>query len=452
MEEQLSLLDKYLQLYDSKKYQEKFYEFSYHEILCHFIECKIYKHNEGKLPDRHMINKEFGKVISKTEDLKLKIKLMPLILFLGEEYWKYFMKMNFFDDIHLTLLDDFKSLSFKINFNKRNELSYTYESQQDMIKGIENKDFKTIACFDINPTMGNYQYNHFIYFVANRFFFDEYCQALDKKDDFTFLLLLIGLKYDEKEGFNKILKISNYISKNKTILQIKLLEDILPHSDDEENEDFICKAIMDFSINLELWQQFISFYLEYPSRYPRLFKPLSKAIVQLNEKNINLLLHGIRINKFTSNESQKALVNCFLNIKNNDVQKYCLETLSIRWINFIDSYSDYFGRIVLTDITDLAIVYISEFQDKNVIIQEVELILSNLEEIDNKWFVNRLEYSNYFYKLMTKLFVYGFAVKKHNLYILKERISFICSKSPVLKHENGYHNKTTSQLFQEYII
>lgn len=201
-----------------------------------------------------------------------------------------------------------------------------------------------------------------------------------------------------------------------------------------------------------MWQQFISFYLEYPSRYPQLFKALSKAIIQLDEKSVDLLLHGIKLSKFLSNESKEALNSCFLNIQKDEIQKYCLETLFLRWLDFIGTSSDYFGSIVLTDIIDLIVVYIRDFLDKNVIIQEIERVLYNLEEIDNKWFIDGLEHSNYFYKQMTKLFVYGFALEKYKLYDLKEKISLICSGASVLENEKSYQTKTTLQLFKEYIV
>jgi hypothetical protein len=42
VEEQMSLLDKYFQLYEDKHYKEKIYEFSYASMIGHFIEYKIY--------------------------------------------------------------------------------------------------------------------------------------------------------------------------------------------------------------------------------------------------------------------------------------------------------------------------------------------------------------------------------------------------------------------------
>jgi len=49
VEEQLSLLDKYFNLYDDKNYKEKIYEFSYNSIIGHFIDYKIYSSDNGRL-------------------------------------------------------------------------------------------------------------------------------------------------------------------------------------------------------------------------------------------------------------------------------------------------------------------------------------------------------------------------------------------------------------------
>jgi len=351
VEEQLSLLDKYFNLYDDKNYKEKIYEFSYNSIIGHFIDYKIYSSDNGRLLDQDTINKKLKKIIIEVKDLKSKVKLIPLILFLGEEYWKYLIEINYFDDMHSILLDDFKSLSFKIDYNQINEYSYVYQNHKEMINGIERKDFQKIIDFNMNPNMGNHQYNNFIYLIANKYFFDDY-YALDKKDDFTFLFFLSSLEHGCTDGFDKRLRILEFLTNNKSLLQIKLLYDILLQGD---NEEFICKTIMDFSVNLELWQQFVSFYLEYPSRYPKLFKPLSKIMIQLDLKNVDLLLRGINLSGFVSNESQEALNSCFLNIEKEDMRKYCLETLFQKWLDFIDTSCDYFGSIVLTDVIDLVI-------------------------------------------------------------------------------------------------
>ena len=449
MEDQLTLLDKYFKLYDDKNYQEKIYEYSYATIIDHFIEYAIYNYDNGRLPDQHIINKKFERIVLENEDLKSKIKLIPLILFLGEQYWKYLMVLSYFDDMYSILLNDFKSLSFGIEYNKINECSHVYQDNQEMISGIKSKKFKKIIDLNIERNMGNHQYNNFIYLIADKFFFEDYCHALDKKDEFTFLFFLSNLEYGCTDGFDKRLRILDYLSSNRSLLQIKLLEDILLHGN---NEDFVCKTIIDFSMSLELWQQFISFYLEYPLRYPKLFKQLSKAIIQLDVKNIDLLLYSIKINRILSNESKKALNSCFLNIDEEKIKKYCFETLFKKWLDFIDTSSDYFGSIILTDIIDLVINYTIGFLDEKVIIKEIEEILYNIEEINNKWFIDKSAYLCFFYKQMSKLFVYGFAIEKYKLNSLKEKISILCSENPILKNEIDHQGKTTIQLFSEHII
>lgn len=449
MEDQLTLLDKYFKLYYDNNYQEKIYDYSYGEIVDHFIEFEIYKNHDGRLIGRDAIDKNLKKIILKVKDLKLKIKLIPLILFFGKEYWRCLMKMSYFDDMHSSLLDEFKSLSFKIDYNKINKYSYVYQDNQEMINDIENKNFQRIVSFNMNPNMGNYQYNRFIYLIANKFFFKDYCHALDKKDSFTFLFFLGSLEYGCTDGFDKRLRILSCLNSNKSLLQIKLLEDILQHDDDEE---FIYKTIVDFSTKLDLWQQFIIFYLDHPSRYPKIFKPLSKAIIQLDVKNIDLLLYSIKINRILSKESKEALNSCFLNIDEEKIKKYCFETLFQKWLDFIDTSSDYFGSIILTDIIDLVINYIRGFLDEKIIIKEIEEILYNIEEINSKWFIDKSAYLCFFYKQMSKLFVYSFAIEKYKLNDLKEKISILCSENPILKNETNHQGKTTIQLFNEYII
>ena len=75
-----------------------------------------------------------------------------------------------------------------------------------------------------------------------------------------------------------------------------------------------------------------------------------------------------------------------------------------------------------------------------------------MDEIDNVWFKDRSEKTNYFYKQMSKLFVYAFVLDKYELHNIKEKISIICSKNQTLKKEQGYQAKTTLQLFETHII
>ena len=91
--------------------------------------------------------------------------------------------------------------------------------------------------------------------------------------------------------------------------------------------------------------------------------------------------------------------------------------------------------------------------DDNKIEEELKKCIYNIEEINNKWFKSNIEQNNYFYKNMTKLFLYGVAIKKYDLQDIKSNIKDICTKSFLLDIEYKYGNeKTTSELFETHII
>ena len=124
-----------------------------------------------------------------------------------------------------------------------------------------------------------------------------------------------------------------------------------------------------------------------------------------------------------------------------------------KWKVYIEGHDEYFGGLILTDIIDLAITHVTDSLDKQDSIREIEKILYELDEIDNKWFKDSMEYQNYFYKQMTLLFVYSWIIPKYDLTDLKERIKYLCINSFILKKERvSQDKKTTLKFFNEYIF
>lgn len=129
------------------------------------------------------------------------------------------------------------------------------------------------------------------------------------------------------------------------------------------------------------------------------------------------------ISRDDKDNSKNALNSLVMNIPNDNIQKEILEKLFYRWDKFVDNYSEYFGSILLTDIIDIVIVYIRDFLDKTLVIENINKILGNLDEIENFWFKDKSEQTNYFYKQMSKLFVYDFALDKYELFDIKKSIN-----------------------------
>jgi hypothetical protein len=297
------------------------------------------------------------------------------------------------------------------------------------------------------------EYSDFLVSITYKLFFNDLIQIInDKKDTFEIIYLTHHLTVEEiltlaTYSDNILLKFetirkSVYFKTNNTYC-FNLLKN---------EQKLLQNIISDFSKDNHLWQEFLNFYLIYPLRNPQLFKPLSEVVNLLKKDKINMLIESIKIDQYISDDSRTALNSCFLGIKNDDNQKYCLERLFVRWEKFIDTSDNYFLGIVLTDIFDMVIIYVRDFLDKNVIIANVENLIYELDEIDNKWFKDSSEQNNYFYKQMSKLFVYGFAFKKYEMNDLKDKVKDICINSIELQTESHHGKKTTLQLFDEYIF
>lgn len=453
MEEQLDILDIYLKLYDEKNYRNTFYNLTYSNMIQHFIDYKIYDYDElyGGLPNESEIISRYKKEIIVIDDIEIKKKLLPLILFIGEDFHQKLYENDFFNDLKEFLLTEFKEINFDIVLSSLDKDSSEFESQSKLKEEVENFDFNTILDFNFSqPTIGNNQYPKFMYFIAEKIFFEEYCNVLNDKNSFNFLFLTNVLERDYnpkvKIDKNRRIKLLQYITgKNKLILEIRFLRDLVWY---EYDVWLIKKIILNLSKDINIWESFSNYYLNSPSRYVKLFQSLGELLHDLNQENIDILIDSIRINTYTQNDNIKALNNCFLEANN-----YIIEKIFQKWLDYIDSYNDYFSSILLTDVQDIIIECVKKYLTKDIIDQELKRCVNNIEEINNKWFKSNIEQNNYFYKNMSKLFVYGVAVEKYNLKSIKVDIVNICNKSLLLNREGKYgNNKTTLELFNEYII
>jgi len=377
---------------------------------------------------------------------------LPLILFLGEDFYQELYENDFFNDLQEFLLQEFKEINFGIDLSTLDEDSYQFEYQSNLKEEIEKFDFETILEFRFSqPIIGTNQYVRFIYFIADKMFFKEYCRILTGKDSFNFLYLTNSLEWDynatDTRDKKRRIKLLQYITgKNKLILEIRFLRDLLWYESDIQ---LVKKMILNLSQDINIWKSFSRYYLNSPSQYKKLFLPLGELIDDLEEDKINILIDSIKINKYTQDDNIKALNDCFFKNKN----KYILKKIFQRWLDYIDNYEDYFSSIILTDVRDILIEYVQNHLEQDRIEEELKRCINNIEEINNKWFKSNIEQNNYFYKNMSKLFVYGVAIEKYNLGSIKSDIEDICNKSLLLNREEKYgEDKTTLKLFDNYIF
>lgn len=454
-----SFLNKYYELFGTKKYLGKDFDYIY-EDMEQVYGIKKYSISYDKNSTK--IYKKLVESVVSISDNKKRLKLIPLIVYLDIEniLYKHLYKDKYFDsfieakDYFIGNLKDSGVTIDTKNISKYHWESEVYESYQE---GLEQKDFTQIYNFVEAVQRGNLMYEpyiDFLSFVSVKIFFDDFVKVLDSINDvFKIQYLLNNLPTKEKlllanKTKNILVKFdairSSVYFKSNHHSSINLLKD--------ENE-LISKNMFSVIQSKQYWKCFLQYFLVYPSRNPQLFLPLSDVLNESNKDDIDIFIDTIKINQYFDEDSKEALNNSILKIQEDEVKKYIMEKIFIKWKKFIDSYEDYMGNLFLTDVIDIVIVYIREFLPKGVISKEIKQLIFNVEEIDNHWFTNSSEQGNYLYKQLTKLFVFGLSIEKHSLDDLKSEVKILLQNiENDLKREYSHNTKTTLQLFNEYIL
>ena len=460
----INILENYYQLFDNKKYSGTNFNEIYKdmkEVYSLDLQSLRYGHNNH---NEQLIYKDLIIAIINEIDLDRKMKLIPLIIYLDNDriLYEHLYQINFFDDFIEEHKDFFtttvKCSSIKVK-NMEQLSSYHHEKElfDEYEQGLKDLDFlkiyNTVESYErgIGFRFNNYlDFKVFIYF---KYFFVDLVDILNNKEDMFEIIYLINILNIE-EILNLATKSNNYLLKFEAIRTSIYFKNNSQYclNLSKNEQELISNIILEFSERKCFWKDFISYYLSYPLRNPQLFKPMANAINIMDQDSIDYLVQNIKIDKYINDDSKEALNSCILHIKHDDIQKDILSKLFIRWENFIDNYNEYFGSIILTDIIDIVIVYVRDFLNKDLIINNINNILNKIDEIDNKWFKDSLEKTNYFYKNMSKLFIYGFTLDKYELYDLKNNYLEVCKNNRLLQRENTYQSKTTLQLFETYIL
>ncbi len=454
-----SFLDKYYQLFDIKKYLGKDFDSIYKDMETAY---DIKKYSMPYDDKSTKIYKQLVESVANVSDSKKRLKLIPLIVYLDIEntLYNYLYKNKYFDnfveikDYFIGTLEDSGVSVDTKNIPKQHWESEAYESYE---KALVQKDFTQIYNFVEAVQRGNFMYEpyiDFLSFVSVKLFFDDFVKVLDNINDvFKIKYLLNNLTTKEKLLLAN--KTKNTLVKFESIrssVYFKSNHNRCSNLLKDENE-LILKNILFLTQDKQIWKDFLQYFLIYPSRNPQLFLALADVLSQSSNETINIFIDTIKINQYFDEISKDALNNSILKIQDNEVQKYIMEKIFLRWKDFIDSYEDYMGNLFLTDVIDISIVYVREFLQKEVIEKEIKQIIYNIEEIDNYWFKNSSQQGNYLYKQLSKLFVFGISLEKYSLEDLKNQIRELLQNiENELRAEYNNQTKSTMQLFNEYVF
>jgi hypothetical protein len=451
-----SFLDKYYDLFDSKKYLGKDFDSIYEDME------QIYEIRKYSMPYDESSTKIYKKLIFSvinTSDKKKILKHIPLIIYLDVEniLYNYLFKNNYFDnflEIKDFFISNLKDCNINIDTKDISKNHWESEAFENYKKGLKEKDFNKIYNFVEAVHRGNFMYEpyiDFISFIVVKMFFNEFVNILDSTDNIFKINYMLS-KLEIKDKLLLANKTKNILVKFDVIRSSVYFQSN-NHSFLKDENELILNMILSLTKDKKVWKDFLQYFLIYPSRNPQLFLPLSEVLNQSQYDVIDIFIDTIKINQYFDENSKDALNNSILKIKSDEIQKYIMEKLFIRWKNFIDNYEDYMGNLFLTDVIDIVIVYVREFLSKEVIEKEIKQLIFNIEEIDNKWFKNSSEQGNYLYKQLSKLFVYGFALEKYKLINLRNEIKYLLQNiENDLRSEYSNNTKSTLQLFNEYFF
>jgi len=461
----INILEKYYQLFDKKKYLGSSFEEIYNDMReVYILDLQSLRYRYNNVNEQTIYKNLILAIINET-DTKKKNKLIPLIIYLDNNriFYDYLYQINYFDDFVYDIKDFFIGTisNSGVSIDNIEELSSYHQEKEwfeNYKKGIESLNFKQIYSFVEGVERGiGYRsdiYVDFLTFISYKYFFDDLIRIVNNKKDMFELIYLINILNTE-ETLKLALKSNNYLLKFESIRRcVYFKSNNFSCLNLLQNErKLIGNIVIQLSKETNTWKQFLYYFFEYPLRSVQLFHPISQVIELIDVKNRDFILEAFQIDRYLNDNSKEALNNLFLNIRNDEIQKYFIMQIFDKWEKYIEQYNEYFDGLLLTNVIDLVIIYVKNFLDKDKAVQEIKKILYELSEIDNKWFKDRMEYKNYFYKKMTLLFVYSWIIPKYNLADLKEEIKSFCLSSFILKKERISENqKTTLKLFNDYIL
>jgi len=379
--------------------------------------------------------------------------LMPLIVHLDDKhiFFQYLIAKPFFNDLNENIIGVLDAVTITGNLHGVSELHWEADAFRNYEAGIVERNIRNIYDFIQLFERGNgFIPSSFItlcVFVLYRNSFESLVQILEKKHDvLTIIHLINGLSVSEK------LKVA-CVSKN-IILHFEALRETVyfqkgRKSFDVEEQDLIVNLIVELSKNREMWVQFLEFYLEYPLRSPLLFKPLGVALSQLSQDKIESFIVTIKIDKYVDNESKSSLNTCFSNISDGSIQELIAKEIFERWLLFIENYDGYINSMLMSNVIDINMHYVTSSLEKSVVISSLEASINTIKELNNQWFRSEQEQVNQFYKYISKLFVYSIAIEKYELMELKAEVIAILDSNLEVKYESNQNVKTTCELFAD---
>lgn len=351
------------------------------------------------------------------EESKCCTELLPLIVYIDSNNilseYLFITNSNYnYEDVNTYMLDSLKSFIINIDTKKMlPEYDWKLEMKKGYEDGLKGHDFIAIYEF-IDSVVGGwkFRYNDFINlfsYIIVKTDKTEYIKIINKKNSVLEIKFLIeNLSIEEKlqvasESENILVKFEVI----KELVQIANLDTILLKD--------LSNIIEYFTKDIDTWKNLIIFYFKSPSSYPGFFSCLGMIIQNgIEEKFIEVIIKELKFSLHINEKSKESINNCFNRDVLNIIKNEFLEEIYTRWESMILSYEEYVNRIYETEVIDIVIYYIIHIMDDDIYNSKYNKYTSEINEIDNTWFVDKSAQISYKYKRLSILSALKYKTKR----------------------------------------
>ncbi len=323
----MSILNKYFNLFNNKKYIGKNFEKIYQDMRKNYnLDLQSLRYGYNNQNEEKTYEKLVLAVINEA-DLKKRIKLIPLIIYLDSNriLYNFLYKLNYFNSFISNdkgyIIKTIESSGIEIsNIDTLPSFHYEKELFKNYRKGIKNLNFQQIYSFirAIERGIGYKfdEYLNFLVFLAYKYFFNDLIKIANNKKDMLEVIYFINI-LDIEERLNLALKSNNYLLKFEAIRKTVYFKSNNSYCLNllKNERKLLSSLIIQISNNKDIWKQFLNFYLEDPLRSIQLFELMSIAILKIENSSFFELIKAIRINNHLDDNSKHALNSLIFNIK-----------------------------------------------------------------------------------------------------------------------------------------
>lgn len=395
-----------------------------------------------------------------------RMKVIPLLIKfdLNGILTNYLLRVNFFNELEYKLLELIKCIQLtpRMKLGMSNlDHEYVLFNDYKRAQYPDSINFVKINAF-IAPMNRGGKLNFSISLlnllcpVLYKLNKNMFMELLDKDSDFMQYLALIHT-LDASQQIHVALSSENTIVKFIVIWHINNyannIKELYLYPHEVMN---LAKVIISFSVDSHVWNEFINYVfsqITMNNNLHNLVCAFGSACNELEKDVVRSIFDKFPISKYIGFENIINNATYFVtSIIDSEKQRLVYELLYKRWEDFVDEYSEGLNNLLLTNLVNVIINRVTQTQSLSDIEVRINDFILLINSVDNIWFSHIMEQRDFIYKQLSKLFVYGYALKILNPHANFIKLYHFIKSITFLHDEVRQNEKTTLVMFNEYIF